>query len=90
MKIAVQIYGHLRTFEQTYKSIQKNLLSLYDCDVFLHTWDRYEIGGLNISAPKRPLPPKKYRGYINEKDVLEKINLYYNPKDILVEREPPR
>ncbi len=38
MKIAVQIFGHLRTYKSCYKSLHKHLLSRYDCDVFMHTW----------------------------------------------------
>ena len=42
MKIAVQIFGHLRTYEQCYESLKTNLLDLYDCDVFMHTWDKLD------------------------------------------------
>lgn len=39
MKIAVQIFGHLRTFKECFPFLEKNLLDKYDCDVFMHTWD---------------------------------------------------
>ena len=39
MKIAVQIFGHLRTFKECFPFLKKNLLDKYDCDVFMHTWD---------------------------------------------------
>lgn len=38
MKIAVQLFGHVRTYEKCYRSLHKHLLSHYDCDVFMHTW----------------------------------------------------
>lgn len=38
MKIAVCLYGHLRTYEHCYKALRENLLDRYDCDVFMHTW----------------------------------------------------
>ena len=38
MKIAVQMFGHLRTYEQCYRELHEKLLSKYDCDVFMHTW----------------------------------------------------
>ena len=41
MKIAVQLFGHMRTFKKCYRALQKHLLSKYDCDVFIHTWDVY-------------------------------------------------
>lgn len=42
MKIAVAFFGHLRTYKKCYKSVKKNLLSRYDCDVFMHTWDKLD------------------------------------------------
>ena len=42
MKIAVQFFGHLRTFMDCYNSINENLLNRYDADVFFYTWDRLD------------------------------------------------
>ena len=39
MKIAVQLFGHLRTYEECYPLLKQHLLDKYDCDVFMHTWD---------------------------------------------------
>lgn len=39
LKIAVQLFGHLRTYKECYEDFKKNLLDKYDCDVFMHTWD---------------------------------------------------
>lgn len=41
-KIAVCFYGNLRTFQQCLPFVRKNLIDLYDCDVFMHTWDKYD------------------------------------------------
>ena len=38
MKIAVQLFGHLRTFRECHSYLAKHLLDLYECDVFVHTW----------------------------------------------------
>jgi hypothetical protein len=38
LKVAVQIFGHLRTYDKCSKSLKKYLLDNYDCDVFMHTW----------------------------------------------------
>lgn len=38
MKIAVQLFGHMRTYNRCYANLRQNLLSRYDCDVFMHTW----------------------------------------------------
>jgi hypothetical protein len=39
MKIAVCLSGQYRTFDKTYETWQRYLLSQYDCDIYLHTWD---------------------------------------------------
>lgn len=39
MKIAIQIFGHMRTFKRCYPYLQKYLLGCYDCDIYIHTWD---------------------------------------------------
>ena len=39
MKIAVQMFGHLRTYKKCASMLKKHLLDNYDCDVFMHTWD---------------------------------------------------
>ena len=38
-KIAVQLFGHLRTYERCAPALQENLLERYGADVFIHTWD---------------------------------------------------
>lgn len=39
LKVAVQFFGNLRTFKQCAPSLEKNLFNIYDCDVFMHTWE---------------------------------------------------
>lgn len=41
-RVAVCFYGNLRTFRRCLGALRKNLLDLYDCDIFMHTWDRYD------------------------------------------------
>lgn len=41
-KIAVLMYGHLRTYEKTFKSLIDNIVKANDCvdvDIFISTWD---------------------------------------------------
>ena len=40
-RIAIQFFGHLRTFEKCFPSLKRRLLNHYDCDIFMHTWDMY-------------------------------------------------
>ena len=48
MNIAIIVSGHIRTFIQNYPSWKENLLSLYNCDIYLELWDGYGAGGHNL------------------------------------------
>ncbi|MBF4434719.1 hypothetical protein ERJ77_09365 [Vibrio anguillarum] len=41
-KIALQFFGHLRSYRETYPYQVAHILSKYDCDVFIHTWETEE------------------------------------------------
>lgn len=78
IKIAVQFFGHLRTFETCFPSVKKYLLDVYDCDVFMHTWSQtnhqtHKWGDKN--------------GIIQDVDdvILKRLDELYNPKSIKVE-----
>ena len=78
MKIAVQLFGHLRDFELCAPSLHKHLLAHYDCDVFIHTWDMTEHQTPTwhtVTAPCRPT---------NTTD----INRLYHPKALKIEHQP--
>ena len=45
-KVALCISGNLRTFNQTFPNINKNILSQYNCDVFIHTWENCHSNNL--------------------------------------------
>jgi len=72
MKVALCLSGQPRSFRLGYDYINKNLLSKYDCDVFIHTWsyDFFDYRELiNLYKPKSikidaPLNSSSYRkGY---------------------------
>lgn len=76
LKVALCMSGHLRTYEDNYKSLYDNILSKHDCDVFIHTWDslglsyRHTDGGLHL---------------FNTEQFKSKIEFLYNPKKIVIE-----
>jgi hypothetical protein len=85
-RIAVQLYGHLRTYKSTYKSlltkvIEPNELNGYKIDIFIHTWDM-----LNESNSRC--------GYTND-DLIkvfdaekkEEIENLYKPKKNIIESQ---
>ena len=42
LRIAVCLFGHLRSYKKCYKSIRNNLIDIYNCDVFMHTWSDFD------------------------------------------------
>jgi hypothetical protein len=84
VRVAVQIFGHLRTFERCAESLRAHLLDRYpDHDVFLHTWDRMESETVSHHAPLcEPAP-------VNER-VIAAVEQAYQPKRIAVESQTPR
>ena len=80
IKIAVQFFGHLRTFEKCAQTVKKEILSKYDCDVFMHTWSDTEH-----STPTWHNEKSKKQS-VNE-SIIKKIEKIYSPKMILVEKQ---
>jgi hypothetical protein len=37
-KIAICLFGQMRTFERCYPHLERNIISNYDTDIFIHTW----------------------------------------------------
>jgi hypothetical protein len=84
MRVAVQIFGHLRTFERCAESLRCHLLDRYpEHDVFLHTWDRLESETLTHHAPLcEPAP-------VDER-VAAAIESAYRPRRMTIEPQTPR
>ena len=84
MKVAVQIFGHLRTFERCAPSLKENLLDHYpDHDLFLHTWDRLEAE--TITPHERSCMPSPV-----DDQTIGAIERLYHPRRTLIEHQPPR
>lgn len=81
MKIAIQFYGHLRTYQKCFPSIQKWLLNKYDCDVFMHTWSETEHRTKTWHNYKM-----KHIESV-DKELIGELKKIYNLKDILVEEQ---
>jgi hypothetical protein len=75
MKVALCLSGHLRKFDQTYPSLQKYFLDRYDCDIFIHTWDKL---GYQSNFRKDQI-------INNTNDRINDINFLFKPKKIIVE-----
>lgn len=75
MKVAVCLSGHMRKFNETFPTLNQHLLSRYDCDVFIHTWDKMGYGSSYKTDPNQH----------NTTHYLPEIEKLYKPKKIIVE-----
>jgi len=84
MKVAVQIFEHLRTFERCAPTLKDNLLDRYpDHDVFLHTWDRLEAE--TVTHHERFCMPSPV-----DAETTAAVLALYHPKRIAIETQTPR
>lgn len=77
-KIAVCLYGHLRTYKECAPFLKHNLLSYYDCDLFMHTWSKFDH-----STPTWH-DYKKVTGDVTEEEI---IKTYGEFKNIIIEEQ---
>jgi hypothetical protein len=81
VKIAYCLYGQPRNFLEGFKNIKK-FVENYDVDFYYHTW--------TLSSENENYTHSQYRNVSIEelkydKDIINKINLLYNPKAFLYE-----
>ncbi|CAO4842229.1 MAG: hypothetical protein CNLJKLNK_00776 [Holosporales bacterium] len=81
LKIAVQIFGHVRTFEKCFPSLKKYVLDVYDCDVFMHIWDT-----LAPIKTHHNYDSKIKNIYLSE-EYVNKIKEKYNPKVLKIDTQ---
>ena len=83
LKIAVQVFGHMRTFEKCAPSLKKYFLRYYDCDVFIHTWS-------TLDHDTKTWHKHKTSGHsIDQSQFANKIQSLYSPKKIKIEHQVP-
>lgn len=79
MKLAIQLFGHLRSYQQTFEYLQAHVLNQYDCDVFIHTWSEEEH-----SDPSWHKDSNEQANRVKQTD-LEQLKGLYQPKRVEVE-----
>ena len=87
-RIAIQLFGHLRTFEYTFESFNKyllkeNILDDYQIDIFIHTWNELDHATINY----RNLDGKALTDKLLTNETLSFVNKLYQPKKIVVESQ---
>ncbi len=84
-KIAVEISGHLRVFEYCAPLLKKHLLDHYDCDVFIHTWDRLDHQQLSWHGQKGSFGGQPANEVTDA--IKAKVQNLYNPKVVVYDSE---
>ena len=95
MKIAVCLFGHLRSYRKCSRFLYKNLLNFYDHDIFIHTWDTLEhntktyYDNDGLSSQKKIISQndiyrvyKNVKGVVIEKQVIKEHRKIYFKKNI--------
>lgn len=87
-RIAIQLFGHLRTFEYTFESFKKclleeNMLDKYQVDIFIHTWDELDHSTINY----RNLDGKSLTNKLLTDELISLVNKLYQPKKIAIESQ---
>ncbi|RTH82758.1 hypothetical protein C3I39_08870, partial [Campylobacter jejuni] len=91
-KIAVHLYGHLRTFERTFKSFFDNIINVnkkdgWEIDIFIHTWDVFNITDPNVWHAKQNLFPNMSGKKLSDLDRLKMLDIY-NPVRYKIDQDP--
>lgn len=85
MKVAIQLYGHTRSYKQTYKNLKKYIIEPnqkrgFQFDIFIHTWDELDASQKTWHYKKS----RKNMGKKLKKSEIQKIEKYYHPSVISV------
>lgn len=86
--IAIQLFGHLRTFEYTFESFKNNVLDAnkrdgWNIDIFIHTWDELDHDTINYRNPDgQPLTDRTLLS-----SDIEKAKELYAPKSFAIEHQ---
>lgn len=86
-KIAIQLFGHLRSFRKTAQSlfsyiIKPQLENGYEVDIFIHTWNETDHSTITWHNQNG-----EQRGRLVDDKVLDEVKRIYKPKKILVEKQ---
>lgn len=80
MKVAIQFFGHIRTFDECFESVKKHLIDIYDCDVFMHTWDKTDHESKTWHKAKRIIKSV-------DSQTIQQLKKDYNLKELIVESQ---
>ncbi|WP_086270442.1 coiled-coil domain-containing protein, partial [Campylobacter devanensis] len=84
-RLAIQFFGHTRTYKKTYESFFKNIVEPnlkdgWQIDIFIHTWDMSSNSDRSWHSGQ-----DLFDIHLLSQDDIENIRKIYNPKKFLVE-----
>jgi hypothetical protein len=86
-RVAIQLFGHLRSFKKTFDSFYQNIIlpnqnAGYELDVFMHTWDETDHSTItwHNQAGER-------RGREVTEEIIDFIKKKYTPRKLLIEKQ---
>lgn len=88
-RLAIQLFGHLRTFEHTFENFKKNVIEPnkedgYEIDIFIHTWDQHDHNTVSYRQDGTSVPEKLT-------DIqIDRVKKAYNPKKISITSQQDR
>ncbi|EII1967093.1 hypothetical protein LG030_001174, partial [Campylobacter jejuni] len=89
-KIAIQFYGHIRTYEKCFLSFFENIINPniednYSIDIFIHTWDEFNTITKGVWHNKYNFYPTLSSKKLTSFDIKKIIEIY-NPKKIIIDK----
>ena len=87
-RIAIQLFGHLRTYKKTFSSLKTNVISSnensYVVDFFIHTWNELEHKTIAHHNQEKNLDD--FENSLS-KDILTHVQKTYNPRKIIIDNQ---
>jgi hypothetical protein len=80
MKVALIMYGHLRTYKKCFDKLKENFLDTYNPDIFIHTWDETE-------ARTRSWHNRHTKVEKVDRKLINEIKQMYNPKALSIDSQ---
>lgn len=86
-RVAIQLFGHLRSYKKTSESLFKYLVQPqvdngYEVDIFIHTWDETDHSTITWHNKNG-----EQRGRTVTTEVIKEVKKIYHPKKLLVEKQ---
>lgn len=97
LKMAIHLYGHMRTFKETHHNFFKNIVFInnedYDIDIFIHTWNKFQEYDVSKEIVKEVWHskinyyPTLANKPLSENDIKDIFYIYKPKKYVIEERE---